>query len=32
MTAYWISQYREISDETRMAAYAAILEIGRAHV
>ena len=24
MTAYWISQYREISDETRMAAYAAL--------
>jgi len=24
VTAYWISQYREISDETRMAAYAAL--------
>ena len=24
MTAYWVSQYREISDETKMSAYAAL--------
>ena len=24
MTAYWVSEYREITDETRMAAYAAL--------
>ena len=24
MTAYWVSEYREIKDEARMAAYAAL--------
>ena len=24
MTAYWVSEYREITDETRMTAYAAL--------
>ena len=24
MTAYWVSEYREITDETKMAAYAAL--------
>ena len=24
MTAYWVSEYREITDEARMAAYAAL--------
>jgi uncharacterized protein (DUF1330 family) len=34
VTAYWVSQYRVITDETRMAAYAALarpaLEAARA--
>ena len=24
MTAYWVSEYREVSDETRMTAYSAL--------